>query len=444
MEFAVVDIETTGSHHSNDCITEIGIVITDGYQILDSYETLINPKEKIGWYVSKLTGITDQMVATAPEFHEVAERIENMLKDRIFVAHNVNFDYNIVKASLEKCGAKIPTKRLCSLRLSRTILPGYQSYGLGNITKALGISLENAHRAMGDALATAKLFHLLYKEDETEILKSLKTNSKEATLPANLPKKSFETLPETAGVYYFYDVKGKIIYIGKAKNVKKRVTSHFTGKNNVAKKGLLESIFDVSHTDTGNEVIAALLEEAEIKHYWPEFNYAQKSVILKYALYKYYDNSGNIRLAINKIANQNKGLIQFPSIASARNWIIKKIDDFKLKPELCGFQNYDTGAVSMEEHHTNVQRFLRQYLLNEETIVWYGVGRNEEEISFVLMENGTYLGYGYIEKSIGIDRLDTLKEYLIQCHDTYQCRKILGSTKVNKLKKVIIPKAQTV
>lgn len=438
MEFAVVDIETTGSHHSNDCITEIGIVITDGTQILDTFETLINPKEKIGWYVSKLTGITDSMVADAPEFKEVAEKIYSLIENRIFVAHNVNFDYNIVKGSLEKCGFKMPTKRLCSLRLSRIIIPGYQSYGLGNITKSLGISLHNAHRAMGDAMATTHLFHLLYEKDTNEILQSLKTTSKEATLPPNLPKKSYELLPETAGVYYFYDSTGKIIYIGKAKNIKKRVTNHFTGKNTIAKKGLLENIFDVSFTETGNELIASLLEEKEIKHYWPEYNYAQKSVILNYGLYKYFDNNGNIRLAINKISNQNKGLIQFPSIASARNWLIKKIDDFKLKPEFCGFQNYDTGAISIEEHAEHVTRFLHQYLLNEDTIIWYGVGRNQDEYSFVLMENGVYLGFGFVDKSIGIENIESLKTYLNYCHDTYQCRKILGSTKTNKLKKILV------
>ena len=89
MHYAIVDIETTGSHHSNDCITEIGIVITDGYQIIDTYETLINPKEKIGWYVSKLTGITDKMVASAPEFSEVAATIFQFIQHRVFVAHNV-------------------------------------------------------------------------------------------------------------------------------------------------------------------------------------------------------------------------------------------------------------------------------------------------------------------------------------------------------------------
>jgi DNA polymerase III subunit epsilon len=438
MEFAIVDIETTGSHHSTDCITEIGIVISDGVKIIDSYETLVNPGEKISWYVSKLTGITDEMVASEPDFCEVAPKIYELLENRVFVAHNVNFDYNIVKNSLAKCGLEIPHKRLCTLRLSRTILPGYKSYGLGNITQTLGISLTNAHRAMGDAKATAELFHILFERGIEEINQAVKSNSREATLPPNLSKLSVDKLPETPGVYHFYDNLGKLLYVGKAKNIKKRVATHFTGMNNIVKRGLLERISDVSYTETGNEVIAALLEEAEIKHYWPEFNQAQKSQVLKYALYKYFDADGNIRFAINKIANQNRGLIQFPSIASARNWLIRKVDDFHLKASLCGFEAYDNESISVADHNDNAEKFLRKYLLNEPTIVWHGKGRTADEISFVLMERGMFMGYGYVDVQENICDINRLKDFLVACHDTPQCRRIIGSPKLNKLKKVLI------
>jgi DNA polymerase III subunit epsilon len=438
MEYAVVDIETTGSHHSTDCITEIGIVITDGKNILDTYETLINPGEKISWYVSKLTGITDEMVSNQPEFCEVAQRIYQLLENRVFVAHNVNFDYNIVKNSLAQCGLDIPHKRLCTLRLSRTILPGYQSYGLGNITKALGIELVNAHRAMGDAMATARLFHLLHESGAEEIAQAVKSNSREATLPPNLAKASVDKLPDTPGVYYFYDHLGKLLYIGKAKNIRKRVATHFTGVNNIIKRGLLERISEVTCTETGNEVIAALLEESEIKQFWPEFNQAQKSQVLKYAVYKYFDAEGTVRFAINKIANQNRGLLQFPSLAAARNWLIRKVDDFQLKASLCGFEAYDNESVTLEEHAKNAHKFLSKYLLNEPTIVWYGKGRTAHEIGFVLMERGVYLGFGFVESDTGISDLNRLKDFLVPCHDTPQCRRIIGSTKLNKLKKVVL------
>jgi DNA polymerase-3 subunit epsilon len=438
MEFAIVDIETTGSNNSTDCITEIGIVISDGEQIIDQYETLVNPGEKIGWYVSKLTGITDEMVANEPDFCEVAHTVHRMLKDRVFVAHNVNFDYNIVKNSLTKCGLDLPHKRLCTLRLSRTILPGYKSYGLGNITQSLGIRLVNAHRAMGDARATAELFHILYKKGVDEIMQAVKSNSREATLPPNLPKSAVDKLPDTPGIYRFYDQLGELLYVGKAKNIKKRVATHFTGVNTIIKRGLLERISDVDCTVTGNEVIAALLEEAEIKQYWPTFNQAQKSQILKYAVYKYFDSSGNIRFAINKIANQHKGLLQFPSLAAARNWLIRKVDDFQLKASLCGFEAYDNDEVSISEHNDNARKFLRKYLLDEPTIVWYGKGRDEQEIGFVLMENGVYLGYGFVDVQENISTVNRLKDFLVNCHDTPQSRRIIGSTKLNKLKKVVV------
>jgi DNA polymerase III subunit epsilon len=443
MEFAIVDIETTGSHHSTDCITEIGIVISDGFKIIDSYETLVNPGEKISWYVSKLTGITDEMVSQEPDFCDIAEKIYRLLENRIFVAHNVNFDYNIVKNSLAKCGFDVPHKRLCTLRLSRTILPGYKSYGLGNITQTLGISLTNAHRAMGDAMATAELFHILFERGLDEIMEAVKTNSREATLPPNLPKISIDKLPETPGIYRFYDSIGKLLYVGKAKNIKKRVATHFTGMNTIIKRGLLERISDVNHVETGNDVIAALLEDAEIKQYWPEFNQAQKVQILKYAIYKYFDAEGNIRFAINKIANQNRGLIQFPSLSAARNWLIRKIDDFQLKASHCGIEAYDSGDVTIKEHNERAEKFLLKYLLNEPTIVWHGKGRNDDEIGFVLMERGVYMGYGYVEAHETISDINRLKDFLVACHDTPQCRRILGSPKLNKLKKVLVSVGKT-
>jgi DNA polymerase III subunit epsilon len=209
MEFAIVDIETTGSQYAPDSITEIGIVITDGKRVLDTYETLINPQSRISKFVQHLTGINEEMVADAPVFSDVASEILSYLEGRVFVAHNVNFDYKIVKQHFDNIGITMPTKRLCTIRLSRAILPDLPSYGLGKISVCLGLKHQNAHRAMGDAQVTAELFHILFDKDETEIHNALKSNSKESTLPANLNKQTFEDLPNSAGVYYFYNAKGK-------------------------------------------------------------------------------------------------------------------------------------------------------------------------------------------------------------------------------------------
>ena len=228
MIYTVIDIETTGGSHGNR-ITEIAAVKTDGLQILDSYETLINPEIFIPKSITLLTGITNAMVQRAPLFENIADDLAAFLDNTIFVAHNVTFDYGIIKNHFEDLGYTFNKKKLCTVRLARTVLPGYASYSLGKLCANLGIENHSRHRAMGDAKATVELFHHIITQDKEDfIFLSLNQLSGEASLPPNLPKEEFEKLPETAGVYYLLDEDLKILYVGKAKEIKKRISTHFT------------------------------------------------------------------------------------------------------------------------------------------------------------------------------------------------------------------------
>ena len=205
MKFAVVDIETTGGSARNERIIEFAAVITDGKNILDSFQTLINPNKYIPEYITSLTGIDNEMVEDAPFFEEVAVKIDELTKDMIFVAHSVNFDFSFVKNEFQQLGYNYQRKKLCTVRLSRKIFPGHRSYSLGNICSQLGINISNRHRAFGDAEATAILLHKLVKHDrEDHILNSLLANSKEKKLPPHISVEQYEAIPETAGVYYFW------------------------------------------------------------------------------------------------------------------------------------------------------------------------------------------------------------------------------------------------
>jgi len=227
--YAIVDIETTGGHASGNGITEIAICLFNGKKVTERYSTLVNPRRDIPVYITALTGINNEMVRKAPLFEDVADDIYHLLNGKIFVAHNVNFDYSFVRHHLLAAGYDLQCNKLCTVRLGRKILPGLPSYGLGKICSNLGIEIESRHRAAGDAEATVKLFSILLQKDTgNHIPVSLKQNSKEQVLPANLPKQDVEVLPNAPGIYYFHDEKGKVIYVGKAKNLKKRVCSHFT------------------------------------------------------------------------------------------------------------------------------------------------------------------------------------------------------------------------
>ena len=161
--YAVVDIEATGGNHIKGKIIEVAIYIFDGEKIIDEYSTLINPETKVDWYVTKLTGITNEMVSSAPTFKEVSEQIVDLLNGKIFVAHDVDFDYQFIKTELKKVGHDLNEPKVCTIQLSEKHLPDADSYSLGKLCKTLGIPIpkEDRHRAAGDALATTKLLGLL-------------------------------------------------------------------------------------------------------------------------------------------------------------------------------------------------------------------------------------------------------------------------------------------
>jgi len=204
MEYAIVDIETTGGNAGGSRITEIAIIIHDGTNIIDRFETLVNPQKEIPLPIFALTGINNEMVRHAPIFDDIAEKVFGLLAGRVFVAHNVNFDYSFVRHQLEQSGFKWTASKLCTVRAARKIKPGLPSYSLGKLCRSLEIPLENQHRAGGDADATVILFSRLLEWDTTgEIDKMVKKTAQDQRLPPNLPPADFEQLPNTPGVYYF-------------------------------------------------------------------------------------------------------------------------------------------------------------------------------------------------------------------------------------------------
>lgn len=427
MLYAVVDIETTGSYTHQSGITEVGVVVTDGNNIIETYETLIDPGHGIPPYIQALTGITDEMVEGAPPFHQVAGKLHELINDKIFVAHNVNFDYGFLKHSFKECNLDFKPKRLCTVRLGRTIVPGLKSYSLSKLTAELGIEHTQAHRALGDALATTAFFHLMVNKDEGgAIEKSLKGNSHEMILPANLEKEVFVNLPNEPGVYYFHDSTGKIIYIGKAKNLKKRVASHFSG-NKKTRKGqdLYREVHDITIQKTGNALIAALLEDKEIRQHWPKLNRAQKARITRIGIFRYQDQNGNTRLAVNKVRNTAPTLIEFSNIWEARTWLIQKVEKYGLNPELCGLPEFIFEEYR-GDHEENLERCICELSDEQPTYLIHDMGRHREELSYVWVENGNYKGFGYYPDGFGIETKEHIETFLIDQKETGTTRAIIA------------------
>ncbi len=284
--YTVIDVETTGKGILGNRITEICIVLLRGNKILDKFTSLVNPEQNIPPFITGLTGIDNDMVRKAPKFHEIAERIIEMTTGAIFVAHNVNFDYNVLKGEFRGLGYTFNRKKLCTVRLSRKLIPGLFSYSLGRLCSSLNIPLLDRHRAEGDTDATVILFQRILKLDPefTVINSFLNARSKEATLPPHLDVNIINTLPEETGIYLFKDQKGKVIYAGKAKNIKQRVISHFYDKKN-KEYALGQDTHAIDYEVTGNELIALLLEAEKIQKYYPKFNRAKKNQWRRIELY---------------------------------------------------------------------------------------------------------------------------------------------------------------
>lgn len=411
--YAIVDIETTGGHANAHGITEIAIIIHNGEEIIEQYETLINPFQSIPIFIQGLTGITDEMVSKAPPFTDVASKIFSLLDQKIFVAHNVNFDFSFVHHHLKKEGYVLNSKKLCTVRLARKIFPGLPSYSLGKLTRNFDIHIENRHRAMGDAFATATIFKMMLEADEHQYIKeALTAKIKEQALPSFISRDEIEKIPRQPGVYYFKNKKDKIIYVGKAKNLYKRILSHFSNNSpHKNKQEFLREIRKISHQVCGTELQALILENIEIKKIWPVQNKAAKRPEHRYGLYVYEDQKGYVRLGIGKKTKYAQPYYLFGSMTEAHVLLKDLCEKFNLCPKFCSLQTNQDECIglgneqclgacrekeSSDSYNQRVDKLLKQLKSELPSYMIIDDGRNRLEKSVILISKGAFYGMGYL------------------------------------------------
>jgi len=415
--YAVVDIETTGGMPARDRITEIAIVKYDGEQIISKFQTLINPQRSIPYEITRITGITNDMVADAPKFYEVAKQIVELTEDAIFVAHNVRFDYGFIREEFKVLGYTYSRKLLCTVQLTRKAFPGLKSYSLGNLIRHFGIQVNNRHRAMDDTLATVDVLGRILKLDDAEykINHLLNAGIKEVNLPNSITMERLHSLPESAGVYYFHNTYNNVIYVGKSINIQKRVMQHFSKMDAKAEK-LSAKAFDLSFEETGNELIALLLESREIKAMQPEINRAQRTKEYPYFIYTFQDEAGFINFSYDrsgKKVEKGKDIINFYgtkqgakshlysmatilNLCSGKSGLTECSNDcFYFHTGECKGAGIDKESV--EEYNLRAE-LGKEYIKRtfDDNFFLILEGRSNDEKALVLIENGHYLGYGYI------------------------------------------------
>jgi DNA polymerase-3 subunit epsilon len=450
--YAILDIETTGGQFNEEGITEIAIYKFDGHEVIDQFISLVNPEKEIQPFVVKLTGINNAMLRSAPKFYEVAKRIIEITNDCILVAHNTSFDYRILRTEFNRLGYDFIRPTLCTVELSKKLIPGMDSYSLGKLVRALGIPVTDRHRASGDAIATVKLFKMLLEKDvEKEILiSSIKAEIKSGLTPKLLD--IVESLPNKTGIYYIHNDKGNLIYIGKSKNIKKRINQHFTGKTNKSKKMQME-VFAVTYEETGSELIALLKESEEIKINKPIYNRSQRKSIFQWALYEVLNDEGYLSLQLQKADGRKKEITSFTSVQEGKNALFKITDKYNLCQKINGLYESKNacfqykikecngaciGKESPDEYNQRVEDFLNEMSFENSNMILVDRGRKVDERSAVLIENGIYKGYCFYDLNYQINNIEILKNILIPMQNNRDTRTIIQSyLRKNKVMKVI-------
>lgn len=418
--YAIIDIETTGGQAFRDKITEIAIVLHDGQNIIDTYQTLLNPECYIPYGITELTGITQEMVKDAPRFFEVAREIVKLTENTVFVAHNVRFDYSFIREEFARLGFTYTRKQLCTVRLSRQAFPGLPSYSLGNLIKHFGIEAAQRHRAMADAMATAELFQMIMAQEgsKSRVQEVVNLGIKESRLPSSLSLERIHALPEACGVYYFYDARGEVVYVGKSINIRKRVAEHFADQSAKAAK-LQHLVEDITFELTGSELAALLLESYEIKRLSPSVNRAQRRKLFPYIIHSYYNQAGYICFSLGQAnLQQRRGLnvlSEYAKLGPAKGRLQLSLKTFELCACLCGLQagkgpcfpyhlKECKGACIQEEppeaYNARAEEAIAYLSISfGEDMFVLDKGRTDEEWAVFLIEDGAYRGHGYIDRN---------------------------------------------
>lgn len=450
--YAILDIETTGGKYNEEGITEIAVYKFDGHKVVDQFISLVNPEQPIQPFVVGLTGINNEMLRNAPKFFEVAKRIVEITRDCIVVAHNAKFDHRILRLEFRRLGFDFERKTLCTVELSKKLIPDQDSYSLGKLVRALGIPLSDRHRASGDAQATVKLFKMLLTKDlDKNILKESVKNEPSRQLDTKLIQ-IIEELPATTGVYYFHNDESEIIYIGKSKNIRKRVNQHFTNDQHKSRE-IQKAVASVSFEATGNELIALLKENEEIKHNKPKYNKALKKSIFNFALYQFTDEDGYINLKIGKADAGKKNITTFTGLQQAKSVLYNIVENYGLCLHLTGLHsgkgncfNYSIKtckgacikAECPSEYNERIFEMITKFGYEDQNMLIVDRGRDIDEKSALLVEDGIFRGIGYFNLNYQLNNIDIVRSIITPMKDDRDVRHIIQSyLRRNKKLKII-------
>lgn len=450
--YAILDIETTGGKYNEEGITEIAVYKYDGHKVTDKFISLVNPEKEIQAFVVNLTGISNHMLRNAPKFYEVAKRIVEITEDCILVAHNANFDYRILRTEFRRLGFDYQRKTLCTVELSKKLIPDKDSYSLGKLVRSLGIPVSDRHRANGDAIATVKLFKLLLSKDkEKNIIKESVITEIETKLHPKLLD-IVDKLPSATGIFYIHKEDGEIIYIGKSKNIKRKVNKHFTSSDTRSKR-IRNLVYAVTYEETGNELIAFLKEYEELRINKPLLNFHRKRKKFNLGLFEHIDKKGLVNLSVRKADGRSRPSMTFANIHEANTVRHKMAEEFNLCLRYIGISdtnkacsNYQThkcngvcvGEEAVELHNNRLRSAITKFTYPFDNMLIIDRGREVHERSAILIEKNKFQGYGFYDLNHQIDNSEILKNVITTVQSNMELTHIIQSyIRKRRVKRII-------
>lgn len=417
MKFAVVDIECTGGTFGSERIIDVAIFVLENGEVVDQLVSLVNPEKGIDPYVTKLTGITNKMVRTAPKFYELAKRVVKITEDCTFVAHNISFDYRVFQQEFESMGFDYHRATLDTIPYCERIFPDWENYGLKTVSKELGLVNSARHRAEGDARLTLELLKLLLEKDRDAYLNKVHV-SKEASIRKNPFKLQVKNMQNKVGIYYIYNEAGEAIYVGSSKDLQNSINRHFVADNKIA-LALQQEAATLEVEELGNEAVAEVLVRSTLDKHRPIYNVTKKKQFLNFGIFVDAKKGAEIdHVRIFPVRHKAPDFY-FEGPKTIYPWLQKVMMSEGLDPFVFLL---DRDREHYFKHTQNLQwkakskrvgiSTLRSYMLPQDGVL-IGPGRKSTEQCAIIVENFRVLGYTYFYLATDSTNIAQLKTRMV-------------------------------
>ncbi len=343
--FVFVDIETNGGNGPRGRVIEVAAIKVQHGEIVDTYQSLVNPGSTIPHWITTLTGITNNDLVQAPYFEDIAVQLHEFIEGCVFAAHNVLFDYSFLKREFKACDMAFTPKLFCTVKMSCALWPEHRGHSLEKIINRHGLATDKRHRAYDDALAMLQYTQLTLAQKGEEMMRAnMAAQLKTKHLPPQVDQSLITSLPETPGVYIFENDEGLPLYVGKSVNIRARVRSHFTSATTIAKEMRLSlQSHNVTYITTETEVEALLLESAKVKELQPIFNRKLRRKKTQHILIKSIDEAGYLTITIGSAdlstyADLDNVYGVYTTKAQAKSTLESIARTYQLCPKLLGLE----------------------------------------------------------------------------------------------------------